>query len=168
MASRKDHPSTNMRPATPKVMIEIRSRTIFIICFSQSICLQNLLKLNLYQVAFEYLLLFRRMKAYLVLYLSIQKSLFECELVLDRYKITYGRGDVKAGRSFSEIHLDSEQSFTYNHLHERWDTKREVKVQKRCNIRLLPANRQDAELLGDRGDSGTQVQECRIKACFKA
>src|SRR3972149_15691 len=135
MASRKDHPYTNMRPATPKVMIEIRSRTIFIICFSQSICLQNLLKLNGFNYA---------------------------------YKITYGRGDVKAGRSFSEIHLDSEQSFTYNHLHERWNTKREVKVQEQCNIRLLPANRQDAELLGDRGDSGTQVQECRIKACFKA
>ena len=36
--------------------------------------------LFLYQVAFKHLQL-RRMKAYLVLYLSIQKSLFECELV---------------------------------------------------------------------------------------
>jgi len=35
----------------------------------------------LYQVAFKYLLL-RLMKAYLVLYLSVQRSLVECELVL--------------------------------------------------------------------------------------
>ena len=34
------------------------------------------------------------------------------DLVLDRYKITYGRGYVKAGRSFSEINLDSKQTFT--------------------------------------------------------